>query len=104
PCRRRDSYRLLLAKAAELRNVLLMTFSLTAYIEAAMELARYDKLEDGSFAGESPKLPGVIAFAKTLRQCEHLLRSTLEDCILAKAMTPGSFGISPAKLPSSSLS
>ena len=29
-----------------------MTFSLTADIEAAMELARYDKLEDGSFAGE----------------------------------------------------
>jgi len=59
-----------------------MTFSLTAYIEAAMALARYDKLEDGSFAGEIPKLPGVIAFAKTLRQCEHLLRSTLEDWIL----------------------
>ena len=31
-----------------------MTFSLTAYIEAALELARYDKLDDGSFAGEIP--------------------------------------------------
>jgi len=28
-----------------------MTFSLTACIEAALELARYDKLDDGSFAG-----------------------------------------------------
>ena len=59
-----------------------MTFPLTAYIEAAMELARYDKLENGSFAGEVPKLPGVVAFGKTLKQCEHELRSTLEDWIL----------------------
>jgi len=59
-----------------------MTFSLTAYIEAALELAQYDKLEDGSFAGEIPKLPGVIAFGKTLRGCEMELRSTLEDWIL----------------------
>ena len=33
-----------------------MTFPITAYIEAALELAHYDKLEDGSFAGEIPKL------------------------------------------------
>ena len=57
-------------------------FSLTAYIEAALELARYDKLEDGTFAGEIPKLPGVVAFGKTLRECEQSLRSTLEDWIL----------------------
>lgn len=57
-------------------------FPLTAYIEAALELARYDKLEDGSFAGEIPRLPGVIAFGKTLRGCEQSLRSTLEDWIL----------------------
>lgn len=47
-----------------------------------MELARYDKLEDGSFAAEIPKLPGVIAFGKSLAQCERELRSTLEDWIL----------------------
>ncbi|HXI71604.1 MAG TPA: type II toxin-antitoxin system HicB family antitoxin [Verrucomicrobiae bacterium] len=57
-------------------------FSLTAYIEAALELAHYDKLEDGTFAGEIPKLPGVAAFGKTLRECEQELRSTLEDWIL----------------------
>ena len=34
-----------------------MTFPLTAYIEAAMELARYDKFEDNTFGGEIPKLP-----------------------------------------------
>jgi predicted RNase H-like HicB family nuclease len=59
-----------------------MTFPLTAYIEAALELARYDKLEDGSFAGEIPRLKGVIAFGTTLRQCETELRSTLEDWLL----------------------
>ena len=57
-------------------------FSLTAYIEAALELAYYDKLEDGTFSGEIPKLPGVLAFGKTLRECEYTLRSTLEDWIL----------------------
>ena len=59
-----------------------MAFPLTAYIEAALELARYDKLEDGSFAGEIPKLKGVVAFGRSLRGCETELRSTLEDWIL----------------------
>lgn len=59
-----------------------MHYALTAYIEAALELARYDKLEDDTFAGEIPRLPGVVAFAPSLRQCEHELRSTLEDWIL----------------------
>ncbi len=59
-----------------------MMFPLSAYIEAALEMARYDKLEDGTFAGEIPKLKGVIAFAPTLRACENELRSTLEDWLL----------------------
>jgi predicted RNase H-like HicB family nuclease len=59
-----------------------MVFPLTAYIESALELAPYDKLEDGSFFGEIPKLNGVIAFGKSLRKCENELRSTLEDWIL----------------------
>jgi predicted RNase H-like HicB family nuclease len=59
-----------------------MMFPLTAYLEAAMEAACYDRLEDGSFAGEIPKLTGVIAFGGTLRYCERELRSTLEDWVL----------------------
>jgi predicted RNase H-like HicB family nuclease len=59
-----------------------MAFPLTAYIEAALELASYDKLEDGSFAGEIPKLKGVAAFGHSQRECESELRSTLEDWIL----------------------
>jgi predicted RNase H-like HicB family nuclease len=59
-----------------------MMFPLSAYIEAALELARYDKLEDGTYAGEIPKLKGIAAFGKTLRECENELRSVLEDWIL----------------------
>jgi len=59
-----------------------MMFPLSAYIESALELAHYDKLEDNTFAGEIPKLKGVAAFGKTLRDCENELRSVLEDWIL----------------------
>ena len=59
-----------------------MIFPLSAYLEKALELARYDKLEDGTFAGEIPKLKGVSAFGTTLRGCEQELRSTLEDWLL----------------------
>jgi predicted RNase H-like HicB family nuclease len=56
--------------------------ALTSYIEAAMEMAAYEKLEDGSYGREIPALEGVIAFGSTLRKCEEELRSTLEDWIL----------------------
>jgi predicted RNase H-like HicB family nuclease len=59
-----------------------MVFPLSAYIEAALALARYDKLEDGSFAGEIPKLKGVVAFGSTLKGCENELRGTLEDWLI----------------------
>ncbi len=57
-------------------------YILTAYIEAAMKNAVYDKLEDNSFSGKLPDCKGVIAFANTLSNCEQELRSTLEDWIL----------------------
>jgi len=56
--------------------------ALSSYIEAAMEQASYEKLEDNTYGGEIPGLEGVIAFGPTLRQCERELRSTLEDWIL----------------------
>jgi predicted RNase H-like HicB family nuclease len=55
---------------------------LTEYVEQAMALATYDKLEDGTFGGRIPTSKGVVAFASTLRQCEDELRSVLEDWIL----------------------
>jgi predicted RNase H-like HicB family nuclease len=57
-------------------------YVLSEYIEQAMAQALYDKLEDGTFAGRIPSCTGVIAFGKTLRQCEYELRSILEDWIL----------------------
>jgi predicted RNase H-like HicB family nuclease len=59
-----------------------MEFPLSADIEAALELASYEKLADDSYAGGIPKLKGVAAFGKTLRGCERELRSTLEDWLL----------------------
>ena len=57
-------------------------FILTGYIENALSQAEYDKLEDGSFSGRIPACKGVIAFGKTLSECEGELRSTLEDWVL----------------------
>jgi predicted RNase H-like HicB family nuclease len=59
-----------------------MVFPLTAYFEAAMELAHYEKLADATYAGEIPKLAGVAAFGGTLKECERELRATLEDWVL----------------------
>lgn len=61
-------------------------FIISDYINRALKYAVYDKLEDGSFSGRIPKCKGVIAFAKTLRECEDELRSTLEDWILVGLM------------------
>ena len=57
-------------------------YILSEYVEQAMAQAVYDKLEDGTFAGRIPPCKGVIAFGKTLRECEDELHSTLEDWIL----------------------
>ena len=57
-------------------------FIISDYINSAMALAEYDKLEDGSFAGKIPKCKGVISFGSTLKECQIELRSTLEDWIL----------------------
>jgi predicted RNase H-like HicB family nuclease len=57
-------------------------YILSDYVEAALEQAEYDKLEDETFAGRIPSCKGVVAFARTLRECESELRSTLEDWVL----------------------
>lgn len=57
-------------------------FILSDYVDAALSQAEYDKLSDGTFSGRIPTCTGVLAFAKTLKECEQELRSTLEDWIL----------------------
>lgn len=57
-------------------------FTLSSYIDQAMARATFDKLEDDTFVGKVPKFKGVIAFGKSLRECENELRSTVEDWII----------------------
>ena len=56
-------------------------YILTDYLGRAMAQAEFDKLEDGSFYGRIPSCKGVVAFGKTLRECESELHSTLEDWV-----------------------
>ena len=54
---------------------------LTGYIGMALARAEYDKLDNGTFSGRIPGCKGVIAFGKTLRECEVELQSTFEDWV-----------------------
>jgi len=40
------------------------------YINKALSKAEYDKLEDGTFVGKITQCSGVIAFGKTLFECQ----------------------------------
>lgn len=57
-------------------------FILTEYVDRALQLAVYDKLDDEQFAARIPQCPGVVALGSSLRACEQELQSTLEDWIL----------------------
>ncbi|WP_208108601.1 type II toxin-antitoxin system HicB family antitoxin [Candidatus Thiosymbion oneisti] len=60
----------------------MLKYIFTGYIESALSYAEYDKFEDGTFSGRIALCKGVIAFGKTLKECEEELQSTLEDWIL----------------------
>lgn len=55
---------------------------LTAYINAAMKHAEYEKLSDGTWYGEISCTPGVWANAPTLEEARDELRSVLEGWLL----------------------
>lgn len=56
---------------------------LTKYIQTALRLAKYEKLDDdGSFYGEIPACNGVFANATTLEECREQLEEVLEEWIL----------------------
>lgn len=55
---------------------------LVGYIDAAMERARYEIIEDdGTYWGEIPGLQGVWARHETLEGCRRELREALSDWI-----------------------
>ncbi len=55
---------------------------LTEYIKAAMENAAYKILEDGTYFGEVPDLPGTWANAAGLEECRRDLQEVVEGWIL----------------------
>ena len=57
---------------------------LIEYLSKAMSKAVYEKLEDDTYSGKIPLTPGVIAFGKTLYQCQEELRSVLEGWLIVK--------------------
>jgi predicted RNase H-like HicB family nuclease len=55
---------------------------LTRFLEAAMRLADYEKLADGTWWGHIPGFKGLWAEGEDRDACTIELRSTLEDWVL----------------------
>jgi predicted RNase H-like HicB family nuclease len=65
------------------------------YVEEALRRARYEKLEDGTFYAEVPRLRGVLATAPTLEECRDQLAEVVEEWVLvrvARGLGVPSFG------------
>jgi predicted RNase H-like HicB family nuclease len=56
----------------------------TRYIHEAMKRAQFRSLEDGSYFGEIPALPGVWANEPTPKQCRQVLQEVLEEWLVLK--------------------
>lgn len=54
------------------------------YVDEALRSGRYDKLEDGTFYGEVPRLRGVLATAETLEECRSQLAEVVEEWVLIR--------------------
>ena len=57
---------------------------LTSFIEAAMNKAVFEELEDSTIYGEIPQCQGVWANEKTLDKCREVLREVLEEWLVLK--------------------
>ncbi len=63
--------------------MVLSTYMLSQYLNAAMARAHYELLDGGEgFYGEIPGFQGVLAQADTLEACRGELAGTLEDWLL----------------------
>ena len=54
------------------------------YVEKALRSARYDKLEDGTFCGQVPRLRGVLSTGATLEECRDQLAEVIEEWVLIR--------------------
>lgn len=52
------------------------------YIQAALNQAKYELLDDGIFCAEVPELQGLYANAPTLESCRDELKKSLEEWIV----------------------
>ncbi len=57
---------------------------LIEYINEAVKIARYKKLEDNSWFGDIAGLEGVWANSKTLEDCKKELVEVLEEWLILK--------------------
>jgi predicted RNase H-like HicB family nuclease len=57
---------------------------ITKYIEQALERARYEKLEDGSYCASVRGLRGVVAVGRTVKSCRAQLAEMVEEWILVR--------------------
>ena len=57
---------------------------LTVYIAEAMARATYKILEEGTYFGEIPGIPGVWSNEATLEECRKVLQEVLEEWLLLK--------------------
>lgn len=54
------------------------------YLDEAMSRARITQLDDGSYAGEVPGLPGVIATGVSQEACRTTLEEVIEEWVLVR--------------------
>lgn len=54
------------------------------YIAKAIELARFERLEDGSVCATVPGLRGVIALGSNRRSCRQQLSEVIEEWVLVR--------------------
>ena len=54
------------------------------YVDEALRMARYDKLDGGTIYGEVPRLRGVMATASTLKRCREQLAEVIEEWVLIR--------------------
>ncbi len=55
-----------------------------AYVQQALARARYEKLEDGTYAAEVPGLQGVLGTGPTLEACRATLAEVVEEWVLVR--------------------
>ena len=55
---------------------------LVDYVQKAMRLARFERIEDGTYFGSIPRFKGVWANEKSRATCKRELQEVLEEWIV----------------------